>query len=168
MPRSHPLATRARPPGPPGAQTGLGSGSLKSVVRACFLLPQSRAPLLFFSSRPSRAPALLYDTTRQDSTQSGSDGALLINVHLAASQPFHPSDVVINRRRHQPTVELTILPYSRKNTRESPRLDRNPTKTQSHTHPRPTLARLNLRDPGRRSTQPASNTGQLLNIFYQL
>lgn len=105
MPRSHPLTTRARPPGPPGAQAGLGSGSLKSVVRACFLLPQSRAPLLF-SSAPAVLP--LSSTTRHDKTQPkpGSHGALIINDHLAALPTFHLSHVVINRRWSSPSHRL--------------------------------------------------------------
>lgn len=68
MPRSHPHATRARPPGPPGAQAGAWLGFPK-ISRACLLclLPQSRAPLLFSSSAPALLP--LSHTTRHDKTQ---------------------------------------------------------------------------------------------------
>lgn len=125
MRRSHPLATRARPPGPPGAQAGLGSGSLKSVVRACFLLPQSRAPLLF-----SSAPAVLPPSSpRHDKTQPSlaRTASSSINDHLAATQPLNPptSSSTDAGARH-PTL-------SAKKHTSGPRLDRNPSKAQSQT-----------------------------------
>lgn len=153
MPRSHPLSTRARPPGPPGAQAGLGSGSLKSVVRACFLLPQSRAPLLFSSSAPAVLP--LSSTTRQDSTKTRFGRRLAHQRPSRRLPAFHPSHVDINRRWSSPSHRL------REKTHEKPALG-----SQSHTDsvpnpPRSPLVRLNPRDPDRCSFQPVSNTRHL-------
>lgn len=135
MPRSHLLVYCGTVPGHVRQghlvlRLGLGSGSLKSVVRACFLLPQSRAPLLF-----SSAPAVLppSSTTRHDTTSlqptPGLEGVLLINDHLAARLPLHCSDVVNSRRWSSPSHALR-----EKTLDKSPRSDRNPTQTQLQTH----------------------------------
>lgn len=156
MPRSHPLATRARPPGPPGAQAGLGSGSLKSVVRACFLLPQSRAPLLF-SSAPAVLPPSF--TTRHDTTRfnSARSGRRLSHQRPSRRPPSLPS----LQRRHQTDGGAHHPTVSAKKHTRSLRLDRNPTETQSQpprdqrwSDPTPVL-RIGAR------TQPASNTRHL-------
>lgn len=145
-PPTHPSVPMAPPPthGPvptltlPGhgrqghqvLRLGLGSGSLKSVVRACFFASSiSRAsPLLLLC--PCSTPALLHehDTTSLNKAWFGRR-FFFITDHLAAPKPFFPltSSSTDGGALH-PTV-------SAKKHSRSPRLDRIPTKTQSQDQP---------------------------------
>lgn len=116
---------------------GLGSGSLKSVVRACFFASSiSRAsPLLLLC--PCSTPALLHEHDTTSLNKAWFGRRFFHQRPSRRPQAFHPSDVVT-----KPTVELSVPPSPRKNTREArawiafpQRLNPKPT---NHDHAGPT------------------------------
>lgn len=128
------------------------------ISRACLLLASSisrASPLLLLCPCLCSRPPPRHDTTRTQPSQVRKASSSSATISPPPSLFIPPTSSSTDGGAHHPTV-------SAKKHSSSPRLDRNPTKTQSQTHhdqrwSDPTL----VTRTGARPNQPSSNTRHL-------